>query len=161
MHLSKNMWLAQLVHNLLNRQMVALSRKMLKKQIELFWTDLIWLVVSTHLKNISQNGIISSNRGEKNNNLKPAPSYGKYILGAHKCQMSKRTTGRNSKSLKPRNNSLVSWVRGPEVRLFFSVSGHSTWILSEPFAIEWSCEYIDVYQYIDSHVYIYIYKYVS
>ena len=40
----------------------------------LFKWMLDWLVVSTHLKNISQNWIISPNRGENKKSLKPPPS---------------------------------------------------------------------------------------
>jgi len=38
-------------------------------------TLLFWLVVSTHLKNISQNGIISPSRSENKKYLKPPPSF--------------------------------------------------------------------------------------
>jgi len=36
---------------------------------------LFWLVVSTHLKNISQNGNLPPNRGENKKSVKPPPSY--------------------------------------------------------------------------------------
>ena len=38
-------------------------------------TCLLWLVVSTQLKNISRNWIISPGRGENRKSLKPPPSY--------------------------------------------------------------------------------------
>ena len=40
-----------------------------------FWTYIFWLVVSTHLKHISQNGESSPNRGEHKKCLKPPSSF--------------------------------------------------------------------------------------
>ena len=41
-----------------------------------------WLVVSTHLKNINQNGNLPQNRGEHKNKLKPPPrsAYHQHVM---------------------------------------------------------------------------------
>ena len=44
--------------------------------VTIFHVDMIWLVVSTHLKNISQNGNLPQiYKGENKKSLKPPPSY--------------------------------------------------------------------------------------
>ena len=44
------------------------------KDSELIGCKVCWLVVSTHLKNISQNGSLPPSRGENKNSLKPPAS---------------------------------------------------------------------------------------